>query len=197
MSMDARDSYGIPDVGDASALLQLETDIEQEMLSTAPDLIRLAEVPVGATIHLDMGSPGGDRRGELSFRLMSAPEGAHQNSIEWAQIGSDGALYGPMAIYGACALRGVVGVRGVIKQGLSFSYAYIAAFRSGEDAPASLGISPDLPAPEQLDPSILAMNVSIGQVAMSRDSQLRWRMPQIVYAPGPVFGARITVDDAA
>jgi hypothetical protein len=188
MSMDV---YGIPEVGDALALLSLETDLEKEMLESAPDLVRLAEVPVGATIHLDMGSKGGEDRTELSFRLMAAPEGVHPNTVEWAQLGPDGQLYGPMALYGACALRGVLGARGVIKQGLGLSYAYIAAFRSGADAPQELGIAPDLPFPERLDPSILQMNMSIGQVAMCRDNLLRWRMPQIVYELGPIFNAQV------
>lgn len=196
MSMDAPGAYGIPEVGDALALLGLETGLEQEMLASEPDLVRLAEVPVGATIHLDMGSSGGQDRSNITFRLMSAPEGAHPNSIEWAQVGPDGTLYGPMAIYGACALRGTLGARGVIKQGLSFTYAYIASFRSGADAPLEMGIAPDLPFPERLDQTILAMNMSIGQIAMSRDGLLRWRMPQIVYDPGPVFSARVTASDA-
>jgi hypothetical protein len=197
MSMDAMGSYGIPEVSDALSLLSLESDLEKEMLESGPDLVRLAEVPVGATIHLDMGSSGGPDRSALAFRLMSAPEGAHPNAIEWAQIGPDGTLYGPMAIYGACALRGALGARGVIKPGLSFTYAYIASFRSGADAPSQMEITPDLPFPEQLDQTILSMNMSIGQIAMCRDGLFRWRMPQIVYDPGPVFGARVTASDAA
>jgi hypothetical protein len=196
MSMDATGAYGIPDVEDALSLLFFESDLESDMLNTAPDLVRLAEVSVGATVHLDMGSNGGPERSSLAFRLMAAPFDAHPNAIEWAQVGPDGILYGPMAIYGACALRGAMGTRGVIKEGLSFTYAYIASFRSGADAPPEMRIASDLPFPEHLDHSILAMNMSIGQVAMSRDGLLRWRMPQIIYEPGPVLGAHVTASGA-
>ncbi len=189
----AHSSDGVPDIWQNPELLALEAGVEQEMLQSSPTLVDLASVPVGALVRVDIGRPHADGVVEqLAFRLARSEPGEHWQAREWVRLYRGGQTKGPMSLYGACALGGTIGEAGVIKQGVGLTYAQIAVFRSGEEAPEALGVCPELPVPEQLDPLTLRMVMSIGQIAGGTDGLLRWRMPSYICNTGPVLSATVS-----
>lgn len=173
--------------------------MERDLLQDAPTLLDLASLPVGSLVSVDIGRPhvqGAVERFAFYLQRVPHPEG-HWQTREWARVRRDGRLDSPYSLYGACALGGMIGESEVIRRGVGLTFARLAVFRNGGEAPPGFEIRPDLPNPEELDCGVLSMLLSIGQVASGADGMLRWRLPWQVYNTGPVVAVAVTADDVA